>query len=260
MSVGRVARLVSEKYPGEVFVDIGANVGDTAAIIRSFGTKNRLICIEGVDFFFRLLERNVESIGAVTPVKAFVSTHSASGDGRLRVLSSGNAVVFDEPGLYPESSSADSVDLQFHTLAALLDGRLNGANVKLLKTDIEGFDMPVLNANLEIVSAHLPVIFFEMHVSDVDERARKVGWREFFSNMRKLGYSSAFYWTCSREYLCHVPLSCWDTIEDLNEHFRNRHGLLYADVCLVHGTDSDLAEKIRTGELAHDRTLRPPFP
>lgn len=260
MSIGRVAVAVSGKYPHDTFIDIGANVGDTAAIIRSHGVGNRLICIEGIDPFFRILERNALLLNDVVPLKAFVGPENLSVVGHLHVLSSGNAVVLDKPELYRGALPTNPENIEFRSLPNLLRGHLRKGRIKLIKTDIEGFDMPVLNANLELLAEHLPAVFFEMHVSDSDERVRKTGWKDLFGNLKTLGYSTVFYWINSRDYLCRIPLSCWDTLSDVNEYFRNRRGEIYADVCAIHSDDSDLIEIVHSNEIRHagaSRTTRP---
>lgn len=49
--VGFAAAQLSKKYPESTFMDIGANVGDTAAIMATHA-KKRLILVEPSDYFF----------------------------------------------------------------------------------------------------------------------------------------------------------------------------------------------------------------
>ena len=258
MCLGRVGHAISSKYPESVFIDIGANVGDSAAIIRSYGSLNRIICIEGVDYFYKILNKNVRTLGDMVPLKAFVSsTGEEPSSALIRILDSGNAVVYETPELYPnESKLAVQINIQFKPLPSLLEGHLGGRQVKLLKTDIEGYDLPVLNANLALIREYLPVVFFELFVSDIDEQAKKIGWRDFFNAMLEIGYESAFFWISSEDYLCQVSLNNLNTLEDVVEHFRNRWGG-YVDVAVVHKADDDIAQAIRAGEREVALGMRP---
>lgn len=258
MCFGRIGHAISSKYPDGVFVDIGANVGDSAAIIRAHGSLNKIICIEGVDSFYKILDKNARTLANVVPLNAFVSASTGGETSALiRVLDSGNAVVYETPDLYPnESKQAVQSDIRFKSLPALLEGHLEGQQIKLLKTDIEGYDLPVLNANLSLIREHLPVVFLELHVSDIDEQSKKIGWRIFFNAMREIGYESAFFWVCSEDFLCQVSLNSSNTLEDVVEYFRNRWGS-YIDVALVHKADGDIAQVIRAGERGVALAMRP---
>ena len=43
LCVGVVAKYIAAKYPGGTIVDIGANVGDTAALIATYSKTNYLV-------------------------------------------------------------------------------------------------------------------------------------------------------------------------------------------------------------------------
>lgn len=58
--LGRVAARIWRKYPQMVAVDVGANIGDTASIIRS-GCPAPIICFEGDRTYEALLaERHAD--------------------------------------------------------------------------------------------------------------------------------------------------------------------------------------------------------
>src|SRR5690242_20605269 len=62
--LGRIAGAVHAKYPDMVAVDVGANIGDTAAIIRS-GCPAPIICLDGDQSQARILGINARNIGGV---------------------------------------------------------------------------------------------------------------------------------------------------------------------------------------------------
>ena len=256
-SLGRVAAACADVYPESVIVDVGANVGDSAAIIRSRGVRNRIVSVEGVPEFYAVLVRNAALLGGVTPVLGFAGAFGHCAAASMRVVPGGNAVLYENPGDYGIRAEALPVlNAEFVTLEQVVGQHAPGARVKLLKTDIEGYDLPVLNGSLEFIANHRPLVYLELHVSSVDEKSKGVSWRDLWRNLRELGYTRALYWYNSDDFLCMLDLSRDEAvIEDIHEYFRDRAGRLYLDVCLTHGEDAGLAEALRAGEkmLTQDR-------
>jgi FkbM family methyltransferase len=256
--LGRVAKLCAMKFPESIIVDIGANVGDSAAIIRSHGISNKMLCIEGVKLFFDVLKENAERLGNIVPVNAFVGSSTHVSLGKLGVTKTGNAVVYEKPDHYKvASASAEQVSIEFMTMEDILESYMPNTIVKLLKTDIEGWDIPVLNSSLNFIAAHKPAIFLELQVCGIDEISMGVSWLDLWRNLDDLGYRKALYWHCSSDFLCMLDIADdWRITEDIHDYFRNRWGRLHADVCILHETDVDLAAAIYGMEKAHARQLR----
>ncbi|MBS1632174.1 MAG: hypothetical protein JST10_06320, partial [Bacteroidetes bacterium] len=68
--IGRLASIISQKYPDITAIDIGANVGDTIAILKSF-VNVPVVGIEGDDISFRFLKRNIQQFSDVTVIKSY---------------------------------------------------------------------------------------------------------------------------------------------------------------------------------------------
>jgi FkbM family methyltransferase len=133
------------------FVDVGAALGDTVALIkeRCPGSVGNFTCIEGDDEFHELLTRNMAQFDDVTVVKTMLArepmevrtlikqhkgTASATGEGRV------NAVRLD------------SIDA------------LKSKKVDLIKVDVDGFDGEVLAGATGLLrSASPPAVIFEWH-------------------------------------------------------------------------------------------------
>src|SRR6516225_4669060 len=58
-NLGRIGKAVHRKYPSMSAIDIGANVGDSVAIMRS-QSHFPILCIEGSPGYFELLRRNAK--------------------------------------------------------------------------------------------------------------------------------------------------------------------------------------------------------
>src|SRR5271166_5414436 len=57
MNLGRIVAAVQAKYGNLTMIDVGANVGDSVAVVRAHADAV-ILCVEGEDQFFELLEVN----------------------------------------------------------------------------------------------------------------------------------------------------------------------------------------------------------
>ena len=98
-NVGRIAKAVAEGSPdAAAFLDIGANVGDTAAIVTSYCTIP-ILCIEGHPAFVELLRRNAAAIGDHVSIEAsFVGTTTGDVQGTWSYNDGTARVVEDAAG------------------------------------------------------------------------------------------------------------------------------------------------------------------
>jgi FkbM family methyltransferase len=199
---GRIGALAREL--GGSVVDIGANVGDTAAFIRA-ESEVPILCVEGDDRFFALLERNAARLGDVELEHAFVD---APKRGRVERRAGTARIV-----------AGESV-LPTKPLATILTEHARFARPALLKLDTDGMDVPILLANLELLERLRPALFFEYdpHLGatpDVFERLADVGYvtAEWFENTGD-------------------PAGSVELPAHLHERYVGHGGRRYADVCV----------------------------
>lgn len=138
--------------PGSTVIDVGANVGDTLAAMADRNKNLKYVCIEADDVYFQYLLENInrikKSLGElhVTPVYSLVGVgiKNASLEGKDGtkhvVIGAGDRV-------------ADSLDN--------IASRLHLTSVKLLKTDVDGFDWDVIDSGKELIYRQRPALFFE---------------------------------------------------------------------------------------------------
>ena len=62
--IGRIVKYINEKYPSFQIIDIGANVGDSATIIKS-NVDLPILCIEADDYYYSLLLGNTKNFNNV---------------------------------------------------------------------------------------------------------------------------------------------------------------------------------------------------
>ncbi|MGH3130004.1 MAG: hypothetical protein ACRDNX_04230, partial [Gaiellaceae bacterium] len=162
-NVGRIAA-----EAGGPVVDIGANVGDTAAIVRG-ATDVPILCVEGDDRFFAILRRNstrfdppveLEHAFVGAPARAAIERHG----GTARLVPGAGGEVRGKP------------------LARILEEHPRFAAPALVKIDTDGYDVPIVLAELDLLARLKPVLFFEYdpHLGAdpvVFERLREIGYR-----------------------------------------------------------------------------------
>jgi FkbM family methyltransferase len=237
-NVGRICRYIGDKYPGFQMIDIGANIGDTVAVIRE-ESECPILCIEGDPFFFGVLQENIRrgQYKSVKAVQALVSTQTGELKGQL-VSSSGSA-HFTENGKSPIESTS---------LSDLLSRFPEFDNLRLLKIDTDGLDCSILWSEFEwLAKCKLPV-FFEYEpfrfVNHGYDDAR------IFKDLAQAGYRYAVFYDNSGDYLLSLDLlQDFRIVEDLQVYYLGRQGFSFMDVLLLQEQDHDLATDIREKEV-----------
>jgi hypothetical protein len=81
----RVAQVLLDSGREFEILDVGANIGDTAALLRAAGVTNRLHCVEGNASFFRLLEKNAAALGDVSLYQLWLGERDGTASGPVEV-------------------------------------------------------------------------------------------------------------------------------------------------------------------------------
>lgn len=237
-SVARIACYVQQKYPHLTFVDIGANVGDTVAILRRL-CHFPILCIEGDDQFFALLEQNVAGLKDVYLEHTFVGPTSGLVQGRIHsAMGTARLIV----------NSAEGETIPISTLSDVLKRHPLFANTKMIKTDTDGFDCLILRSEVKLLSHLKPVLFFEYDpyfISLYNDNGS-----EIFETLRQVGYHSIMVYENNGDYLLTANLTDKALLEDIHHFYSGRGGGRYCDLCAFHREDDDLCQVIRCAEIA----------
>jgi len=159
-------------------IDIGANCGDTLAAMIETNPHATYICIEPDDRFFAYLEANITRIKSyagdirVRTVKSLVGKNISSAS-----LEGGRGTKHAVIGNEKSSHSSRSLD------SILAD--LTCPRIRLLKTDVDGFDYDVLDSAETLLSTHHPIVFFECYF---DFEYQKLGYEKTIRWLESLGY------------------------------------------------------------------------
>ncbi len=137
--------------PGTV-IDVGANVGDTLAFMIDANSQMAYVCVEPDAEFFDLLQKNIERIRAVC------------GDTKVEAINSLAGKSVENVGLVGSAGTKHAVVGAGNQASVTIDEMLRDRNlptVRLLKSDVDGFDFDVLNSAEGLLQAERPILFFE---------------------------------------------------------------------------------------------------
>jgi FkbM family methyltransferase len=238
--LGRLAALLKAKYPGLAAIDIGANVGDTACIIKS-AADIPLLCIEGDDFSFGFLEKNMKQFRDVAVHKLFLGERSG-------VISA----AFEKTGwnttIKPDkAASATKIDVV--SLDDFLATQSNVADYKLVKIDTEGFDCPIIRGGAKFIQQSHPVIAFEYNRDNMD--AIGENGADTLAMLSRLGYSQIFFHDCNGRFFSSASMSDHQTVQDLLDYADGKLGTIYYfDITVFHEDDRAIAVEFAKMERA----------
>lgn len=245
-NVGRIAAYLYEELGSFRVIDIGANVGDTVAIIHRHA-QVPMLCVEGEPKFAELLKLNAES-RSPRPEIAIVFI-AASARPFTSVMRNGTARL--EPSINddPQVVATKSFDEVLNKHPGFQDARL-------LKIDTDGMDVAILNAAIDWISVQKPVLFFEY---DPDlQTIHDENGLALLRRLRETGYHRALVYENVGDYMFSAELENETLLCELHQFFSGRRTKRYCDLCIFHRQDDDIAEKIRQKELEFFRTMRPP--
>ncbi len=169
--------LVRHLGPGDVFYDIGANLGFfslLAAHLVGLG-EGQVYAFEAAPDNARAIRENAElnSIPNVTVIDKAVS--SRSGSGRLQIVDDQSWSKLEEYGEHPYTERL--IDVELVAIDDLLRaGELTPPTV--VKIDVEGAEIAVLEGMRETLERHQPAVICELHGTH----------SEFLATMRSQGY------------------------------------------------------------------------
>ena len=235
--IGRLATAISKKYPEMTAIDIGANVGDTIAIIKSF-VDVHIIGIEGDEVTFSFLKKNAQQFSNVSIINSFLGDKKQ--ELKVDLESSGaNTTVI------PSESGANVI--AFKTLDEVLSEGFQNRMIKMIKLDIEGFDTIVLRGAYEILKKDHPALFFEYN-RDAMKAINEDGLSTILS-FAEYGYNKIAFFDYHGRLLLVTPLKNKKEIAYLHEYAIGKNNLLgYYDICIFHQQDDALADEFFNAE------------
>lgn len=160
----------------DLIVDVGANVGDTAASMLDANPELEFICIEPDDLFFSYLNKNVETIRHHFSSSKIDTLKQLVGKSITNVTLVGAIGTRHSVKVYDNGIRSIQLD-------TILAGYLK--KPRLIKCDVDGFDWDVLESASNTLQTNSAIIFFECEYTQLSQVAR---FKEVISSMDEYGY------------------------------------------------------------------------
>lgn len=240
-----IYRAVGSRMPDRYFVDVGANIGDTAVVMRHNAT-NSILCIEGHEPFLNCLRQNTKDLANVSIAPTFVAVDGVT-TVPLHFVSQRGTGAFTVA-----SAGEETAALPSKPLSSLLEeaGALQ-KGIAVFKTDTDGMDALILRdfLGIDIASAAL---FFEFDVRQtIPKQGAEDAWRSVFDTLRSRGYSLVIFDNFGYQMGTCFPTS-YEMVWDLNKYVEAqfRHQFVhtyYLDIWAFPPTMSSIFEGCRVG-------------
>lgn len=221
----------------DVVIDIGANVGDTLAGMVEQNAALSYICIEADSGFYHFLNKNIELIKnavpnlKVQPIKALV------GKSITDVLLEGTggtkkAIPNNTQGI--KSKTIENI-INIETLP----------NVRILKSDVDGYDYDVIDASMPIIEKYSPLIYFECQY---EHEFQKDGYLKTLKSLKEIGYCDWFIFDNFGEFI--LRADDLTVIKQLISYIwhqnigRSTRTIYYYDILAAKQKDSELLQGV----------------
>ncbi|MEN9917160.1 MAG: hypothetical protein RLY40_1092 [Pseudomonadota bacterium] len=176
-----------------VFFDIGAHIGFYSMAVAKLNKTIKIYSFEPIPQTFELLNNNIL-------INEFNNVYSFN----IGLLNKNKKVIFFlNPTMSGNASAeniAESVDIeQVSVNVTLLDDffcKLQLDKLDVIKCDVEGSELLVLQGGIKSITQHTPILFIEMlrkwskkfnyHPNDIIQLLTNLGYRCFISKNKKL--------------------------------------------------------------------------
>jgi FkbM family methyltransferase len=181
VEMGPVAGLRAYVSPGDAVIDVGANIGMfTEMFARWVGPDGKVVAIEPEELNFATLVDNArkgEFGGSIKPVLALC----ADTPGQLFLernieQPTDHKIAVDGAGIPVDATTVDEQT-----------GALDDRRVALIKIDVQGAELLVLQGAEQTLRKHAPVLFIEIHEKSLNRFG--VGWRDIHAFLSARGYA-----------------------------------------------------------------------
>lgn len=240
-ALGYISRLVFRKYPHATAIDVGANVGDSAALIRS-NSPAPILCLEGNPSFIPYLVENPSQIGDVCLEFCFVGS-------KIGAVSPGNIHTYGGTATFRSEAQSHQEDgIPVRTLNDILEIFPALLNNKLLKIDTDGHDFEILESYTGQLRDQQPVIFFEYDIT-FEANGPMIGLQTLESLIES-GYLHYVVYDNFGNYWGRVEDGNMDRLIDLttclfsHRSLSGKPAIYYLDICGFTDTDHDLFSEL----------------
>ena len=168
--------LVAPRIKGRTIVDVGANIGNHSAAFAEVSGK--VIAFEPHPTTFQLLKLNLSRFDNVLVLPIGASDHTGVVRALSPKLNYGATAITDR-------QAADNESEWTFPVAPIDDQQaIAGADVALMKFDVEGHEPSALRGSAQTIARNKPIIIFEQNLESIDD-----GTSESLEIVKSFGYT-----------------------------------------------------------------------
>jgi FkbM family methyltransferase len=244
--LGRLAKQVFQVYPDALMIDVGANVGDTAAIVKT-AVDVPIVCIEGDPAVFALLQQNIAPMKNVTTHQCFLGEKAETIKAVIEKGGWDSTIIPAEEGV----ASVESITLV--PLDELVTKLPSQKKCKLLKVDVEGFELKVLRGATHVLKEHQPTVFLEWNHENLEKNGNT--GPDILSYLQSLGYQDFLIYDSGGNFILPGKVSDSQLLQDLYDYLKSLPWLVYYDICVFPKQDSAIAHQLLLAERVRRNSL-----
>jgi FkbM family methyltransferase len=190
---------------GDVVIDVGANCGDTLAAMSSANPALSFLCVEPDATFYSYLTRNARRITAAQPGTYVRTVQSLVGTQSSASMLHGEGGTKTARALDPAGEPAATSDIVHRSVR--LDEIVRGQSalapekIRLLKSDVDGYDYDVIASAGAMLDNERLIIFFECYAESDEQRA---GYLKLFEQLAARGYHHFSFFDNVGKFLKHT--------------------------------------------------------
>jgi FkbM family methyltransferase len=211
--------------PDLTVIDVGANIGETVAVIEQLVPDVSYLCIEADEDIARICRFNHRGNPRVQTEQCYIGENAGSlvmlqDDGRANPTTK----LIDQADC-DESSRYERL-VRLDTVAGPFADAHNG--LSLIKVDTEGYDFSVLRSGATLIEHYRPALYFEWFpdlLADLQEQV----WSGF-DFLEGLEYRHFVFFSSQGDYYCHLSRPDHFILKSLASTASQNKSLLYFDV------------------------------
>jgi FkbM family methyltransferase len=235
--IPRLCRLVGLRFPTSGVIDIGANCGDTAALMRS-ACDLPILCIEGDPHLLAMLRRNTAALPRITVVDCYLGESTCTLPIEIRKEGWNNTLVLN---------AASPKFVRLIRLDELDHPWLAENQVSFLKCDAEGFDVAIILGARGLLDRDHPILLFEYNRENMAEIGEP-GMR-IFDYLREMNYGQLAFYDAYGRYLLAADIKDRSLLADLHDYADGVNGkVYYYDIVAFPRMHQELADEFIQNE------------
>lgn len=208
--------VVYQRCRGGTFIDIGAAIGNHSLFFAGCCEADRVYAFEPVTELYEHLRQNI----AVNPMGTIHAYNLALGEHSGEVGMTPSTAPRTQGGMLMSTVDESGSGVAMRRLDDVLRGEDLG-DLRCMKIDVEGYNLPVLKGATETILAHRPAIFCECETPKqyraVNGYLESLGYRVWSVEGKPfvMNHTATYLWEWGEEIDFHVTVTTYNRPQEL---------------------------------------------